>query len=125
MDNLSLEKTKSTLGINFDWDTGILELSGSSYPENAFEFFNPLMSWLKSYMTEKKKPIELNISISYLNTSSTKCMIDLVLLLEDYFQSGCPVSINWYYVYDDESILETGQEIREDTTFSFQLICVN
>ncbi len=48
MDNLIIEKTKNTLGVNFIAETGVLELTGSSFPENASEFFTPLVDWLKN-----------------------------------------------------------------------------
>lgn len=103
--------------INFNKDSGILEMSGSSYPENALDFFNPIVNWIKEYIVEIKKPIVMNIRLNYLNTSSTKCILDIFEILEQYHKSGGNIKINWYYEKDDEDIKETGEELSEDFNF--------
>lgn len=118
MDNLKVEKTKYTMGIDLNKDSGILEMAGSSYPENALDFFNPIINWIKDYIADIKKPILMNIKLNYLNTSSTKCILDIFEILEQYHKAGGDVKINWYYEKDDEDIKETGEELSEDFNFS-------
>lgn len=122
MNNLKIQKTKYTMEVNFNKDTGILEMEGSSYPENALDFFGPIIDWIKDYISEISKPIILNIRLNYLNTSSTKCILDSFEILEQYFQSGGDVKINWYYAEDDEDIKETGEELGEDFSFPIEYI---
>ena len=122
MDNLKITKTKYTMGINFNKDTGTLDMAGSSYPENALEFFNPIISWIKKYIAEVKKGIVMNIRLNYLNTSSTKCILDIFEIFEQYHQAGGEVKINWYYAEDDEDIMETGEELGEDFNFPMDFI---
>lgn len=122
MDNLKIEKTKYTMEIDFNKDTGILEMAGSSYPENALDFFGPILDWIKTYISEMKKPMVLNIRLNYLNTSSTKCILDIFETLEQYFKAGGDVKINWYYAEDDEDIMETGEELGEDFDFPIDFI---
>jgi len=122
MDNLKIDKTKYTMEIDFNKDTGILEMAGSSYPENALDFFGPILDWIKTYITQIKKPMELNIRLNYLNTSSTKCILDIFETLEQYFKAGGAVKINWYYAEDDEDIMETGEELGEDFDFPIDFI---
>ncbi len=122
MNNLKIQKTKYTMEVNFNKDTGILEMEGSSYPENALDFFGPIIDWIKDYISEISKPIILNIRLNYLNTSSTKCILDSFEILEQYFQSGGDVKINWFYAEDDEDIKETGEELGEDFSFPIEYI---
>ncbi|MCP5050499.1 MAG: DUF1987 domain-containing protein [bacterium] len=122
MDNLHIEKSKYTMGIDFNQETGILEMNGSSYPENALDFFNPIIRWVKDYIAHIKKPINMNIRLNYLNTSSTKCILDILEILDQYHQSGGQVKINWYYKAGDEDIKETGQELAEDFHFPISFI---
>jgi len=114
MDNYIVESTKYTLGVDFNAETGVLKMTGSSYPENAVEFFKPIEDWLKKYIEEVKKPIRFELKIDYLNTSSTKSLLDIFDILEEYSQSGGEVKIIWYYEEDDEDMLETGEELTED-----------
>jgi hypothetical protein len=122
MNHLRLENTKYTVKVDFNAETGILELEGASYPENASEFYQPIFDWIKQYTQEVKKEIVLNLRLNYLNTSSTKCMLDIIDLLEDYFNEGGEVTINWYYEESDEDILETGEEFSEDTDVPINLV---
>jgi SiaC family regulatory phosphoprotein len=122
MDNLHIEKTKYTMGINFDKDTGILEMSGSSYPENALEFFGPIIQWIRDYSSQFNKNIDLNIRLNYLNTSSTKCILDIFEMLDQYHKSGGHVKINWHYAKNDEDIMETGEELAEDFEFPIAFV---
>jgi len=122
MTNLILTKTKNTLGVNFDATTGVLDLTGSSYPENTTEFFKPLIDWIQKYFLEITGKLILNIKIDYLNSSSIKYLSDIVDKLENYNKSGGAVEINWYHKEDDEDIREMGEEIKEDVKFTFNII---
>jgi len=122
MDNLQIAKTKYTMGINFNKDTGDLDMAGSSYPENALDFFNPIINWIKNYISEVNKQMVMNIRLNYLNTSSTKCILDIFEILDQYYKSGGDVKINWYYAEDDEDIKETGEELGEDLEFPIAFI---
>ena len=123
MKDLKIEKTKYTLDIDFEANTGILKMSGSSYPENAIDFYKPIIEWIESFIKNEKKPITLNFRLNYLNTSSTKCILDIFELLEEYNEKN-EVVVNWYYEEDDEDILETGEEMGEDMEIPMNFIPV-
>jgi hypothetical protein len=121
MKDLKIEKTKYTLEINFNGTTGILNMEGSSYPENAIDFYKPITNWIEDFIKEVKKPITLNFKLNYLNTSSTKCILDIFEILEEYNEKN-KVVVNWYYEEDDEDILETGEEMGEDIEIPMNFI---
>ena len=123
MKDLKIEKTKYTLDIDFDVKTGILKMSGSSYPENAIDFYKPIIEWIESFIKNEKKPMTLNFRLNYLNTSSTKCILDVFELLEEYNEKN-DVVVNWYYEEDDEDILETEEEMGEDMEIPMNFIPV-
>ena len=52
MQSLSYEPNGSTPGVFFDISTGKFEISGVSFPEEAYEFFNPIFMWLDAYIEE-------------------------------------------------------------------------
>ncbi len=122
MNNLKIPKTKYSMEVNFDKDTGILEMEGASYPENALDFFGPIVEWIKNYISEINKPIIMNIRINYINTSSTKCILDMFEMLQEYHTSGVCIKINWFYEKDDEDIMETGEEIGEGLDLPIEYI---
>ena len=122
MDNLVLEKTSDRLGVNFDASTGILELAGSSYPENTIEFFEPVINWINQYMLEITGKITMNLKLDYLNSSSVKFVSDIIDKLALYHKSGAEVEVNWYFNEDDEDIEEMGMDLKEETKLPFNLI---
>lgn len=122
MDNLRIAKTKYTVGVHFDAESGILELEGSSYPENAFDFYQPIARWIESYISETKRPIIFSLRLQYMNTSSSKCLLDLLLILERHLKSGKEVVVSWHYQKDDEDSLEAGEEYSHDTELQFKFI---
>ncbi len=122
MENLDIAKTKDTLEIHFDAKTGIISLKGGSYPEDPIAFFEPIFDWVKQYISEVGKEMTVNIDIDYINTSSSKCIVDFLELLEGYHREGGKVKVNWYYEEEDEDMQETGEELCEDLELAYELI---
>ena len=122
MENLIIEKTKNTLGVYFDVNSGELKMDGSSFPENALEFYTPIITWLQNFMLEKTEKISATFNFEYLNSSSIKFLSDIIDKLQFYTTSGGSVEMNWYYDTDDDDMLDMGNEFKEDVDFTFNLI---
>ena len=121
MELLSRVASISSPAVYFDPDNGQLTMSGESYPENTFEFYAPIISWLKTFIAEKDLAITLNLELAYLNTGSVKCLMDIFDLLEDAFQEGRKISVIWLYHKKNSCALETAEEFSEDLTLPFQI----
>ncbi|MCK5268520.1 MAG: DUF1987 domain-containing protein [Spirochaetes bacterium] len=113
MDNLIIEKTQNTLDVNFNSETGICKLTGSSYPENSIIFFKPISDWMKQFNEQDKGGITLDLDVTYINTSSTKCILDIFEILEGFHKEKRNIKINWYYPRDEDDLRETGEELTE------------
>jgi len=112
MENLHIKATKYTPEIDLDIN-GTISLVGKSYPENTFEFYAPMMEWVKNYFTSGVADVTtINIEIIYFNSSSSKLFFDLFDLLED--NEDHKIVINWIYDEDNESALEAGEDFVED-----------
>ena len=122
MENLDILKKKDAPEIHFNAETGVLSIDGNSYPENPLDLYEKLNKWLKKYMNEIKGQLILNTKINYLNTSSSKCILDILEALERYYKSGAKVQVNWYYEEDDEDMLQTGEELCEDLELPWKMI---
>lgn len=125
MKNLTKEATRETLKVDCNVQTGVISLEGISYPQDSAEFFEPISDWLSRYINEVAGAVILNIKVSYLNSSSTKFLFELIDKMENYFIQGGDVSVNWYYVEDDEDIKEAGLEFKEDMRLPFELVSYN
>lgn len=125
MNNLNLVATNSTPSVDFNADTGVLSLAGESYPENAFEFYRPLLGWVRDLLAAARGPVTAEIALSYLNTSSIKSMMDLLDLLEAAHRAGRPVAVHWRYHEDNERALEMVEEFKEEVTLPFFIVPVS
>lgn len=124
MDKLSLPATAATPAVDFDAATGVLAISGESYPENAFEFYKPLLGWTATFLRQASAAVTAEIALSYLNTSSIKSVMDLLDLLEAAHRGGAQVSVRWSYHQDNDRALEMIEEFREEVTLPFFIIAV-
>lgn len=122
MDNLIIEKTKSSPAINFNAVTGKCLVSGSSYPENANEFYSPVFEWLNKFITEVTRELYFDFKLDYLNSSSIKFISELVDKIDKYGKIGITVEINWHFNDEDEDIKELGEEFKEEVGCKFTLI---
>jgi len=111
MENLHIEETKYTPTISLD-TKGIISMVGKSYPENTFEFYAPVMGWVGEYFKNGNTNLEVNIEITYFNSSSSKLFFDFFDLLEENNNDG--IVINWIYDEENESALEAGEDFKDD-----------
>ena len=113
MENLNIEATKYTPVINLDL-SGTISMVGKSYPENTFEFYAPMMDWVKEYFeTSAKDLTTVNLEITYFNSSSSKLFFDFFDLLEESSEDN-KIKINWIYDEENESAEEAGEDFIED-----------
>ena len=122
MDSLQLEGSAKTPSIDFNGETGVLELRGRSIPENSIEFFKPLNDWLDSYGEAPKATTSINVKLEYFNTSSSKCILDLFKRLEKLNGVSTEVSVNWYFERDDEDMEEAGEDYQAIVGLPFKII---
>ncbi len=113
MDNLHIEETKYTPEILLNTD-GTISLTGKSYPENTFEFYAPMIEWIKQYFTTSPATTTtVNMEITYFNSSSSKLFFDFFDILEEHSENN-DITINWIYDEENESALEAGEDFIED-----------
>jgi hypothetical protein len=121
MKNLVIAGTKTTPSVMFDAETGKLEISGQSYPESALGFYQPIMDWLSEYFKTRQQA-SLSFRLLYFNTSSSKCILNILRVLEKAHSEGKKVEVNWYHNEADEQMQETGEEFAEHLTMPFKVI---
>jgi hypothetical protein len=107
MDDLYINNTESTPEINFK-GTGELSIKGKSLPEDPKKFYDPIFKWADDFSADN---VELNIQLEYVNTSSSKRIIELVKSLDNNRKIK-ELKMNWFYEEDDSDMLEFGEMIQ-------------
>ena len=116
MDTLTIKGTENTPSILLDKKNGVFEISGRSLPENATLIYNPVLEWINKYSTAPNPTTELALKFEYLNTASSKLMVDI-------FSALAPIKgskIIWYFHDDDEDMEEVGEELSELASIPFE-----
>lgn len=121
MDPIKIEGTPKTPTVNFDASSGVLEIKGRSIPENAVEFYKPLVDWIGTYGDNAQGTTAVNIQLEYFNTSSSKCILDVFKKLES-INGKTSITINWHYEEDDEDMLEAGEDYQAIINIPFKMI---
>ena len=124
MKSLDVVQTSSTPLISFDSATNSLRIIGESYPENSFDFYAPIISWLRTSLMELSE-LTLDIAITYMNSSSTTCTLDMMDVLEDAYARGVKTSIIWRYDRENPRSYELAEDFREEVTFPFEIEVLN
>jgi len=123
MENLNIKATDQSLQIDFKTD-GILTLKGISTPDNVTDFFNPVFNWVKEYSESNPSQLNLDMYIDYLNTSSTRVLVEFLALVRSIKDKGVSTSVIWKYEEDDEDMLELGEEIGVISEIDMNFVAV-
>ena len=108
--------------VNFNSETGVCELIGESYMEEAYKFYTPLLNWLKEYTLEMKKPVVLNLKLTYFNTNSSRLLLDMLDILKKSQESGNDIEINWFYEEDDPDVKDEVEDFEIETGLQIKMI---
>jgi SiaC family regulatory phosphoprotein len=114
MNNLTIKASKYTPEIDMNADSGIISMTGKSYPENTFEFYQPVIDWLEVYFAgNAQAKTQVNLEIIYFNSSSSKFFFDFFDVLDEQ-KDKHKIVIHWIYDEENESALDAGEDFNED-----------
>jgi hypothetical protein len=116
MEVLTRDGSEDTPKVILDKNNGIFEISGRSLPEDAAEFYQPILDWLTRYESATNSETRFQFKLEYFNTASSKLILDILSKLEDI--EGTVV--HWYFHEDDEDMEEAGEEFSELVEIPFE-----
>lgn len=118
-----ISETQRTPKIFLDSSNGIIKLSGRSMPENSKSFFTPIQDWIANYSKSPCKETYVTFDLEYFNSSSSKMILHIIKQLADLKRNGTQVFVDWYYLEEDEDMLESGKTFEELSDLEFEYIC--
>jgi len=134
METLRIEGTNISPRVCFEPEKRTLEISGYSRPENARDYYSPLLQWIEDFnkwiINENKgeatiEPITFKFKFIYFNSSSAKFIYDIIMALNEMQKSDIPLKIYWYFDEDDDELREAGEELSEMSSVPFNYVEVN
>jgi hypothetical protein len=121
METLIIETTIQTPYICFDPDNNKFEISGKSLPEDADEFYQPIVQWIDKYVENPAPKTDFHFKMDYYNTASSRYISRIVHTLDEMAKKNS-VKIFWYYRSIDEDMESMGDEFYETTDLDFELV---
>ncbi|PCH67590.1 MAG: nuclear pore complex subunit [Bacteroidetes bacterium] len=120
MKNMQITGTDSTLNIVFSEEDNTLEISGSSLPLDAKEFYQPIIQWINQYAQAYLNNIKVVFQLNYFNTASSRYLLDIMVGVDGFITNGKHAKILWYYEKGDFEMLETGEEFADLVAVPFE-----
>ncbi len=118
--SLTIEQKLDTPYVHLE--KGLIEISGRLLPENVLIFFNPIDNWILKYLDHPASFTQINLSLAYINSCSTKHLCDLLKALDNKHQEGHDMKITYTYEEGDESALEVGHDLESILNIPFEYI---
>ena len=122
MENLQIAKTSRTPAVSLDAEKGLLEIKGMSIPQNAKEFYKPIMQWIEQYSQNPTLKTVMIMRFGLYNTSTAKYIMDMLKTFETLHKKGNDIKIQWQYEQGDESYELDGKDFAEWFDVPFEVV---
>ena len=116
---IKIEPNKHKPEVILDPTANTINFSGVSLPEDAMEFFFPILNWLNDYYSICDEKIKDNVTLKasfklfYYNTASHRAFLEIFRVLKRMKEKGLKIHVDWYYEKDDINMYENGTELAE------------
>src|SRR6056297_2576239 len=105
-DVVDISASERTPKIYLNKNQGTIKFSGRAMPENARLFFGPLLEWIKKYVKFPQTKTFVYFDLEYLNSSSSKIILNIFNELKKIKVEGKEINIEWHYMEEDDECFE-------------------
>ncbi len=122
MEKLERKSTAKTPNVSLDALDGLLIFEGRSNPENARDFFHPIIEWMEEYIKHPAELTELRVNLEHFNTSSSKYLMDVLRKIRYLADNDHNFKVTWLYEEDDMEMLDTAEAYEVMTGLTFDKV---
>jgi len=124
MKPISIHATFNTPAIKLNPQEGHFLLEGRSIPEDPGLFYEPILNWVDDYFDNPTSLTHIIIKLEYVNSGSSKYLLEFFRIIDKNHQDGKHCKITWYYEEEDEAIQDLGEHYQNtiDVPFEFKII---
>ena len=110
MEPLIINPSNETPEVILDPEKALYSIKGHSFPEDVSKYYMPIIQWFKDNAKNIKHQICLRLDFDYINSASTKILMDIFHVLEEETKdSENEAAIYWLYDEDDNDNLDQGR----------------
>ena len=106
MDLLYKEASENTPLVSFNFDKGLFIIEGQCTLDEPESFFTSIENHIKDYIKQPAECTILTLNLSAINISSSKFLLNIVVLLDELYQLNKDVKIRWVYNNDEDGNYE-------------------
>ena len=121
MDVIEHQPTPKTPYVLLD-SSGMIKFRGRSIPEDVSVFYDTIVDWIKNYCNAPAPHTEVEVEMEYLNSGTSKYMLNILKILKGIDLKGLSFTINWYYEEGDDDIMERGEYYSSILDMDIRLI---
>jgi len=107
MEAIFIEATEDSPEVDLNQNNNAFTITGRSFPEDPFSFYQPIIGWLKDYVKNPKTETVFEFKLDYFNTASSKQIFELFLVLERLAKKNS-LKIKWFYREGDTDMYNSG-----------------
>ncbi len=81
-----------------------------------------MVDWVNEYVTTKNETTRVDFIFEYLNSGTSKIVLQVLTALKELKEAGLGLTVNWYYEEGDDDILERGEYYASILNIKINLI---
>lgn len=125
MQQLEILPTYKSPKVNFDPQSGLFQIQGSSILVNAEEFYSPLLNWMDEFLKNPTcKEVKFIFDIEYVNVASTKRFMLFLNRLAGLHEKGVKVTVDWLHDGNDQYMIEVGEDLSQLFKLNFNFVAL-
>ena len=113
MKKLEIPAKDQTPYIILDKESGVMEIRGYSYPDEALEFYTEIIEWFKEYVVNPNNETKIVFDLIYVNSTSIKFINEILKRLDEIVTLGKSARVDWLYMPDDEDMQQLGNVLKD------------
>jgi hypothetical protein len=121
---LILNATHNTPQVKLDGKAGLLQFKGRSTPEHPAEYYTTVNQWVDNYLQQPEDTTTVELHFEYFNTTSSKCLLELLRKLAVLMKLGKNIQLRWFYEAGDDDMQEAGKDFQDILKVPFDIIAI-
>ena len=114
--------TKTTPFVRYRQDSSMLYIIGRSIPEDASEFYKPVLGLLQNLKQHCPKTITTVFQFEYFNTHSSRSLLNILRKLDETKSNGTQAKVFWLCDEEDREMVEYGEDLRHLVNVTIEII---
>ena len=100
---------------------GFVSICGTSWPEDAVSFYQPVHQWIEEYFKNPKEVTDIEFGFTYINTASSKQIAKLMSVINECKNTN-KINVKWIYERDDNEMKKIGCKYAELLNIDFHFV---